>query len=461
MGKLSQTWLRAFYWSSVVITVLFLALYVWFLLVVKRLTILYPTVVSNVGFYIHIVPGNIIYLGGALQFSSYVRQRWPAFHRITGYIYFVSQFISTVGIAMMLTKPEGGVISGSAGVFYTLAWFWTAYRAYAYIRLKEVQKHREWMLYNFGLSLAIIAMRPLTIIMNGMGYPTSISIGTALWLGWGLAIVIVRIYILEQYYGGAFRLTTASEKPYVFNGIYFSALNDWTDLALESRTTVAKGVDLFRFALPLPNQAVPLRPGQHMLIRINGEIRPYTPVNKDADAGTLDFIIKEYAGGKVSTPLHFLQPGGMVSIKGPIASSWSYTPNSNQIINMVAGGSGITPFIKIIDTVVGNVSDNTKINLLYCNRFMGDIILKKELDALVLQYPDKVRVNYSLTNSPPDWVGLKGRADARTLLDMFPVDAASTVLVCGNNQMNASVLKMLKANGWNSRNLFAFGTTDH
>lgn len=47
-------------------------------------------------------------------------------------------------------------------------------------------------------------------------------------------------------------------------------------------------------------------------------IRPYTPVTSPSTAGHIDFLIKKYDGGAMTTHIHAMKVGDKIAIKGPI-----------------------------------------------------------------------------------------------------------------------------------------------
>lgn len=47
-------------------------------------------------------------------------------------------------------------------------------------------------------------------------------------------------------------------------------------------------------------------------------IRPYTPVTSPDTPGHIDFLIKKYPGGLMTSHIHSLKPGDKLAIKGPI-----------------------------------------------------------------------------------------------------------------------------------------------
>ena len=67
---------------------------------------------------------------------------------------------------------------------------------------------------------------------------------------------------------------------------------------------------------------------------------------------------------------------------------------------MIAGGSGITPMFQIIKHVTNNLSDDTKLALIYANQSEKDIILRQQLDCLCGLHPNKLSVWYTVDRAP-------------------------------------------------------------
>jgi cytochrome-b5 reductase len=55
-------------------------------------------------------------------------------------------------------------------------------------------------------------------------------------------------------------------------------------------------------------------------------IRPYTPTSDVDQRGTVEFVIKKYPNGPMSTHLHDMEPGQRLDIKGPIPK-YQWAPN--------------------------------------------------------------------------------------------------------------------------------------
>ncbi|KAL6756716.1 hypothetical protein V8C86DRAFT_2643455 [Haematococcus lacustris] len=163
-------------------------------------------------------------------------------------------------------------------------------------------------------------------------------------------------------------------------------------------------------------------------------VRPYTPTSAPDARGYMDLVVKVYPTGNMSKHMGNLKVGDSLEMKGPIPKI-PYQANMKKQIGMVAGGTGLTPMLQVIDAVLANPADTTKVSLLYANLTPGDIILKARLDALAAKHADRLKVTY-IVDKPGwgglFWPGLVGRVNKEVLQKtMPPPDPANMVLVCG------------------------------
>ncbi|XP_022864232.1 NADH-cytochrome b5 reductase-like protein [Olea europaea var. sylvestris] len=155
----------------------------------------------------------------------------------------------------------------------------------------------------------------------------------------------------------------------------------------------------------------------------------YTPISDPDAKGYFDLLIKVYPEGKMSQHFASLKPGDFVEVKGPI-EKLRYNPNMKKHIGMIAGGSGITPMLQIIDAILKNPDDNTQVTLLYANVSPDDILLKKKLDVLAAKHPN-LKVFYTVDNPTKDWQGGTGYISNDMVKKGLPGPGDDTlILVC-------------------------------
>ncbi|KAG0579970.1 hypothetical protein KC19_4G139000 [Ceratodon purpureus] len=200
----------------------------------------------------------------------------------------------------------------------------------------------------------------------------------------------------------------------------------------------------------------------------NYVIRPYTPISPPDSKGYFDLLIKIYPEGKMTQHLAHLKPGDELDVKGPIPKL-PYTPNMKKQIGMVAGGTGITPMLQVIDAIVSNPEDNTQVSLVFANTSPADILLKAKLDALSFAHPN-FKVFYVVDKSSEEWKGGKGYLNKDMLVKGLPAPSDDTlILVCGPPGMmnivsgdkapdrsQGELVGILKDLGYTSEQVFKF-----
>ena len=111
--------------------------------------------------------------------------------------------------------------------------------------------------------------------------------------------------------------------------------------------------------------------------------------------------MKKYPDGALSNYLFGLDIGDKFRIKGPFPKV-GYRPNMAKRIGMVAGGTGITPMLQILEKALPDRDDQTEFSLIYCNQTPEDILLRDRLDDLAERYHKSAQHNTSsLLPLPP------------------------------------------------------------
>lgn len=116
--------------------------------------------------------------------------------------------------------------------------------------------------------------------------------------------------------------------------------------------------------------------------------------------------------------------------------------NKRHII-MFAGGSGITPMMSIIKSVLTQEPESI-CSLIYCNRDEDSIIFKNELDKLQTTYEGRLHVIHVLDKAPMNWQGYSGLLNHDMLTRLFERVPdwgieKTTYLMCGPEGMMKNV----------------------
>ncbi|XP_042415864.1 NADH-cytochrome b5 reductase-like protein isoform X2 [Zingiber officinale] len=213
----------------------------------------------------------------------------------------------------------------------------------------------------------------------------------------------------------------------------------WLEFKLQETARVSHNSQLFRFSFD-PTAKLGLDVASCILTRAPiGEesdgrrkyvIRPYTPISDPDSRGYFDLLIKVYPEGKMSQHFASLKPGDIIEVKGPI-EKLRYSPNMKRNIGMIAGGTGITPMLQVVNAILKNPDDNTQVSLIYANISPDDILLKNELDRLSASYAN-FKVFYTVDKPNRNWRGGIGYVSKDMVLKGLPSPGEDTlILVCG------------------------------
>ncbi|OJJ34677.1 hypothetical protein ASPWEDRAFT_39754 [Aspergillus wentii DTO 134E9] len=186
-------------------------------------------------------------------------------------------------------------------------------------------------------------------------------------------------------------------------------------------------------------------------------IRPYTPISSLTKQGSVELMVRKYPNGKASTHIHSLAPGDTLTFLTAL-KGFPWSPNKFSQVHLIAGGAGITPIFQLIQGILDNPADKTKINLIFGVNNEQDLLLREELESYKTRFPD--RFNYIYTISHPKEENSpyrKGHVTEELLKTAVTVDKDSHVFVSGPPAMEASLLGSRSAPGILSRLGFAKG----
>lgn len=119
--------------------------------------------------------------------------------------------------------------------------------------------------------------------------------------------------------------------------------------------------------------------------------------------------IKRVKGGVVSNYLNDHAAQGMKILSQPPAGRFTpaITPPHAEHYVLWAGGSGITPMMSIVKSVL-QANPEGSISLFYANRDEASIMFYEDLKALQSSHPDRLFITHILEEAPAGWNGLSG-----------------------------------------------------
>ena len=180
-------------------------------------------------------------------------------------------------------------------------------------------------------------------------------------------------------------------------------------------------------------------PGQHLTLRTEvagEEVRRNYSICAPATGGRLRIGVKRLDGGAFSThATSALRVGDEVEVMTPTGRFTPHVdPAQARHYAAIAAGSGITPVLSIVATVL-EVEPGSEVTLVYGNRTARSVMFLEELADLKDQYPDRFRLVHVLSREPQEAELLSGRLDPprlrRLLAALVPPETVDQWFLCG------------------------------
>ncbi|GAP89442.1 putative oxidoreductase NAD-binding domain-containing protein [Rosellinia necatrix] len=178
-------------------------------------------------------------------------------------------------------------------------------------------------------------------------------------------------------------------------------------------------------------------------------VRPYTPITRSDEPGIIELMVKKYPNGKQSTHLHSLKPGDSLRFVTPIPG-YKWVPNKHPDITLIAGGAGITPMYQLIQGILHNPEDETRITLVFGVNTDADVLLKSEFEDFERKFPGRFKAVYTVSNPVPGSSYPKGYVTKELLQKVVkagPEKDNTKVFVCGPPAMENALVGSRKQSG--------------
>lgn len=192
-------------------------------------------------------------------------------------------------------------------------------------------------------------------------------------------------------------------------------------------------------------------PGQFLTLRTTlagEEIRRCYSICSGLDDGELSVAVKHVPEGLFSHHANTaLAAGDTIEVMPPDGRFGApLAPGEPRLHVGFAAGSGITPIMAILKTVLGR-ERHSRFILFYGNRSTASIMFRETLEDLKDRYLDRLSVFHVLSGEEQDIPLLSGRLDADKVRALLPKVASPATIdhayICGPASMNAEVAAAL------------------
>jgi ring-1,2-phenylacetyl-CoA epoxidase subunit PaaE len=193
-------------------------------------------------------------------------------------------------------------------------------------------------------------------------------------------------------------------------------MTEFHPLAIADRRAVTDDAVSFAFDVPAGlRDAFRFTPGQFLTLKaeVDGEeLRRSYSICSGVDDGELRVAIKRIPGGRFSGFAHAsLSPGDRIAVMPPAGRfTVELAPATRHRYVAIAGGSGITPILGIVRSVL-NREPLSDVTLLYGNRTLDDVMFLEELEDLKNRHLGRLRLHHFLSRERTAVELTNGRLD--------------------------------------------------
>jgi ring-1,2-phenylacetyl-CoA epoxidase subunit PaaE len=192
-------------------------------------------------------------------------------------------------------------------------------------------------------------------------------------------------------------------------------------------------------------------PGQYLTFKKHvqdAEIRRSYSICASPNDNELRVAIKKVEQGKFSGYANEgLKPGDVLDVMPPLGK---FTPKKSDKAKKrylaFAAGSGITPIMGIMKTVLENEPES-EFTLVYGNKSRNTIIFREAIEGLKNKYMQRLSVYHILSRETMDVPLFNGRIDSNKVQEfsksLINVHAIDEVFICGPEDMLLSVRQQL------------------
>ncbi len=221
---------------------------------------------------------------------------------------------------------------------------------------------------------------------------------------------------------------------------------------LKVKNIVNETKDAITIVFEQPAQKLSYKAGQFLtlIVPVQGKEvrRAYSLCSSPFVDNDLAVTVKRVEKGLMSNWLaDNLKAGQSIKVMEPMGQfTTEYDPKRKRHLVMFAGGSGITPMLSIIKSILTQ-EPLSIVSLIYCNRDIDSIIFKNELEKWETKYEGRLHVIHILDNAPMNWQGYSGLLNHEMLTKLFERipdwGNDTTYLMCGPEGMMKNVESLL------------------
>ncbi len=171
--------------------------------------------------------------------------------------------------------------------------------------------------------------------------------------------------------------------------------------------------------------------GQFAMLSVFGAGEsPIGIASSPMDEGYLQFTVKNYSTGVVTSTLHGMEEGEGMGVRGPYGRSFPLEVMEGKNVVIVAGGFAFTTLRSTIRYMLNeqNRARFKNITVVYGARSPGELVYKSELKEW--EKSDSIDMHVTVDKGDESWEGREGFVPT-VLSEVAPSSEDAVILVCG------------------------------
>ncbi len=202
--------------------------------------------------------------------------------------------------------------------------------------------------------------------------------------------------------------------------------------------------------------------GQYVTIKmtINGEEirRSYSLCSSPSADSDFRVAAKKVKDGRMSVALNDqVKVGDVLDVMTPMGNFYNLASSNKKNIHCFAGGSGITPMLSIIKTLL-NTDESATLSLYYANQNEASTIFKNELDNIAKSNPDRFKLIYIYDEAPANhpmlYTGIMTKEKVMGIVENHVgLNLTNEFFICGPTPMMKNVEDSLTSLKINKENI--------
>ncbi|MBL57860.1 MAG: hypothetical protein CMP61_11805 [Flavobacteriales bacterium] len=193
------------------------------------------------------------------------------------------------------------------------------------------------------------------------------------------------------------------------------------------------------------------KPGQFLTLKAkiqDKDVKRSYSLCSSPSSGQHKVVVKQIPNGMFSSFANQeLKISDTLEVNKPAGSFYIETaPSNNKNYTLLAAGSGITPMMSILKTVLKE-EPNSTVNLFYGNKNPELTIFKEELEQIKINYGNRFNLHFVYSRSKGESRFHTGRLEGRKLNKLFkkfaPISHTDDIFICGPETLTMNVKELL------------------